>query len=511
MPTLNKIRTAIPWGRGSAAVDPTITQLRIALTLFFALDGFIFAGWVVRIPAIKQQTGASTGDLGLALLGVSAGAVATMVVAGRLCQRYGHQPMTVAAAALMSLSIALPAHAQSALALGLVLLVFGAGYGGLNVAMNSVAVDLVAALRRPVMPTFHAAFSLGGMVGAGLGGLVAGRLSVAAHLTALTVFGLALTALAGRTLLAHPVPRRPHERPRAAGAPRNRPGDARPAGAPADGTAPAGGTGPPGHDSAGRGQPPAPATPPEPCTPDTGGGFAHPVDGTAAPNTASAASAPRPSEAPGARARADGRADGAGGPQHRETTPGRAPVRPTRWLVAVLGLIALCTEYGEGAMADWGALHLEEDLAAHPGVAAAGYSVFAATMTLGRLSGTVLLERLGQTRALVAGGATAAVGMLVGSLAPTIWLALVGYAVTGVGLANIFPIAIERAGALTGPSGVATASTFGYGGMLCGPPAIGFLADWFSLPTALTTVALLSAVAAAIAYATRNAHHPVPR
>ncbi|MFD4996828.1 MFS transporter [Streptomyces buecherae] len=438
MPTLNKIRTATPWGRSNATVDPAIRRLRAALTLFFALDGFVFAGWVVRIPAIKQQTGASTGDLGLALLGVSAGAVATMMVTGRLCQRFGHQPMTVAAAVVMSLSVALPAHTHSALALGLVLLVFGAGYGGLNVAMNSAAVDLVAALRRPVMPTFHAAFSLGGMLGAGLGGLVAGRLSATTHLTALTACGLALTAFAGRALLAHPVPRRQHERP--ATAPRSR-------------------------------SPRADATDP-----------AH-----------------RPSSA---RAEPVERGEPVG------QAAGRGAARRARRLVAVFGLIALCTAYGEGALADWGALHLEQDLDAHPGVAAAGYSVFAATMTIGRLSGTALLERLGQTRALVAGGATAATGMLVGSLAPTVWMALLGFAVTGLGLANIFPIAIERAGALNGPSGVATASTFGYGGMLCGPPAIGFVADWFSLPTALTTVALLAAIAAVVAYASRNALRP---
>lgn len=145
--------------------------------MFFALDGFLFAGWVVRIPAIKQQTGASATTLGLALLGVSAGAVVTMMFTGRLCRRFGSHPVTVVCGVLLSLAIALPARTGSALALGLVLLVFGAAYGGMNVAMNSAAVDLVAALRRPVMPSFHGAFSLGGMVGAGLGALVAGGLS----------------------------------------------------------------------------------------------------------------------------------------------------------------------------------------------------------------------------------------------------------------------------------------------------------------------------------------------
>lgn len=369
--------------------------------MFFALDGFLFAGWVVRIPAIKHQTGASASTLGLALLGVSAGAVITMMLAGRLCRRFGSHPLTVVCGALLSLAIALPAQTHSALALGLVLLVFGAAYGAMNVAMNSAAVDLVAGLRRPVMPSFHAAFSLGGMLGAGLGGLVAGGLSPATHLFILTGVGLLVTAAAGPALLRYPAPR--------------------------------------------------------------------------------SATAADPAEPPRRMA-------------------GRA-----RNLVLLFGVIALCTAYGEGALADWSALHLTQDLHARPGVAAAGYSLFALAMTAGRLTGTALLERLGQTRTLVAGGATGAAGMLLGSLAPTTWLALLGFAVAGLGLANIFPVAVGRAGELAGPSGVAVASTIGYGGMLLGPPAIGFLADWFSLPLALTTVAVLAGAAAALGYAARHA------
>ncbi|WP_461077851.1 MFS transporter [Streptomyces deserti] len=381
-----------------------LTRLRIALTTFFALDGFVFAGWVVRIPAIKEQTGASASALGLALLGVSAGAVVTMILTGRLCRRYGNYQVTVVCAVLLCLSVTLPPLTHSALSLGAVLLLFGAAYGGINVAFNSAAVELVAALRRPVMPSFHAAFSLGGMIGAGLGGLVAGSLSPTRHLLGLAVVGLLVTAVAGRALL--------------------------------------------------RCEPPVP---PDRVRTETGAG------------------APR---------RLDGR---------------------TRGLVIVFGLIALCTAYGEGALADWGALHLEQDLGASPGAAAAGYSCFALAMTVGRLTGTTLLERLGRTRTVVAGGATAATGMLLGSLAPSLWAALLGYAVAGLGLANLFPVAVERAGTLAGPSGVATASTLGYGGMLLGPPAIGFMADWFSLPTALTSVAVLAAVAAVIGFATRRA------
>ncbi|GAA3501695.1 MFS transporter [Streptomyces prasinosporus] len=382
---------------------PDLVRLRLALTLFFALDGFVFAGWVVRIPAIKEQTGASASALGLALLGVSAGAVVTMTLTGRLCRRYGSHLVTVVCAVLLSLSVGLPPLTHSAPALGAVLLLFGAAYGGINVAFNSAAVDLVAALRRPIMPGFHAAFSLGGMIGAGLGALVAGSLSPTQHLWGLAAVGLLVTAVAGRMLLRC-----------------------------------------------------------EPLTP-----------------------ADRGRSGPSAPHRPSGR---------------------TRGLVIVFGLIALCTAYGEGALADWGALHLEQDLGASPGVAALGYSCFALAMTIGRLTGTTLLERLGRTRTVLAGGSTATIGMLLGSLAPSLWAALLGYAVTGIGLANLFPVAVERAGALAGPSGVATASTLGYGGMLLGPPAIGFMADWFSLPVALTSVAVLAAVATLIGFATRRAN-----
>ncbi|MFF8538106.1 MFS transporter [Streptomyces sp. NPDC015532] len=384
--------------------DRSLTRLRVIITAFFALDGFVFAGWVVRIPAIKHQTGASSGALGLALLGVSAGAVITMMLTGWLCRRFGSHQVSVVCGVLLSLSIVLPALARSVPVLGLFLLVFGVGYGGINVAMNSAAVDLVAALRRPVMPGFHAAYSLGGMFGAGLGGLVAGHLSPTRHLLGIAVIGLLVTGVAGRALLREDAPVSP-DRPR--------------------------------------------------------------------------------DEAPeGRRPLVDAR---------------------TRGLVLVFGLIALCSSYGEGALADWGALHLQQDLETHPGTAAAGYSCFALAMTIGRLSGTALLERLGRTRTLVLGGTTASLGMLLGALAPSVWLALVGFAVTGLGLANNFPVAVDRAGALAGASGVAVASTLGYGGLLLGPPAIGFMADWYSLPTALTSVAALAAAAALIGFATRRA------
>ncbi len=388
-------------------------RLRIALCAVFAAHGFMFASWAVRVPAIKEQTAASSAALGLALLGLSAGAVATMLLAGALCRWFGSPRVTVLSCAVLSLTLPLPALARSALALGLLLAAFGAAYGCLNVAMNSVAVDIVTALRRPVMPGFHAAWSFGGLAGAGLGGLLAPHLSPLRHLLLVALAGLLVSALAGRVLLT-----------------RSSVLDAAASGATAPDAAPA-------------------------------------------------------------------------DPALRRDPTWRGTLRIGR-TVGLFGLIALCAAYDEGAIGDWGALHLRQDLGAGAGVAAAGYAAFALAEASGRLSGTTLLERLGRTRVLILGGLTACAGMLLASLAPDVWLALAGFAATGLGLANLFPAAIARAGRLAGPTGVALTSLLGYTGFLLGPPAIGFLASQAGLRTGLTTLSFLGLAAALIAWLSRD-------
>ena len=403
------------------------SRVRAAITAFFAMDGFVFASWAVRIPAVKASVGASPATLGIALLGVSVGAIATMALTGALCRRFGSPWLIVAGAVWLSLTLLLPALARSALALGLGLAVFGIGYGGLNVAMNTLAVDLVAVLRRPVMPSFHAAWSLGGLAGAALGGLAAPALTPLTHFTLVGLFGLAVTAVCG------PIVLRTH-------LPVARTGSTEDA---------ATASGPGGGGTAGTGAAEAHAEIPN------GGGSQPP-----------------------------------------------AAARSGVWrTVLLLGVIALCSTYGEGAVSDWGALHLREDLGAASGLAAAGYAAFALAEACGRLAGSTLLARLGQTRVLVYGGVATFAGMIAAALSPVLPLALAGFALAGLGVANAFPTAMARVGILAGPHGVATASTLGYAGFLLGPPAIGFLAAAVSLPAALTTVSLLAAGAVVLARA----------
>ena len=222
MQLLYKLPAALAAGNAAA-------RARVAVTAFFAMDGFVFASWAVRIPAVKAAVGASPATLGIALLGVSAGAIATMALTGALCRRFGSARLVVVGAVWLSLALLLPALARSALALGLGLAVFGIGYGGLNVAMNSLAVDLVAVLRRPVMPSFHAAWSLGGLAGAALGGLAAPALTPLAHFSLVCLLGLALTAVSRPGRADHS----PARRARGAGAGREpAPRHRRPRGAP---------------------------------------------------------------------------------------------------------------------------------------------------------------------------------------------------------------------------------------------------------------------------------------
>jgi hypothetical protein len=104
---------------------------------------------------------------------------------------------------------------------------------------------------------------------------------------------------------------------------------------------------------------------------------------------------------------------------------------------------------------------------------------------------------------LAGGGIVAAAGMLAAALAPDLPVALAGFALTGLGVANMFPAAMAQAGLATGPRGVAAASTLGYAGFLLGPPTIGLLAGSVGLPAGLTTVSALAVAASALAFLAR--------
>ncbi|MFD9327761.1 MFS transporter [Streptomyces sp. NPDC060065] len=184
-------------------------------------------------------------------------------------------------------------------------------------------------------------------------------------------------------------------------------------------------------------------------------------------------------------------------PVHNRVAPGldeRGGLsRPRLWL---LGALAAGTLLGEGAAADWAAVHLH-DLGATAATSAVAYGVYSAAMAAGRLAGDRLTARFGAPAVVRAGAALAALGLATGLAGSTIAFALLGWAAFGLGLSVTIPSLITAAG-IGGPRAVATVAVTGYVGLLAGPALIGALATVTALPHALLLPALLAAAVAAL-------------
>jgi predicted MFS family arabinose efflux permease len=168
-------------------------------------------------------------------------------------------------------------------------------------------------------------------------------------------------------------------------------------------------------------------------------------------------------------------------------------VRPTR-KVLVLGVLCLFAFLAEGAILDWSAVFLTQVRDVEPSIAGLGYACFAVMMALGRLSGDRILLRLGARLVLVGGGLIVILGFLTVVLATNWQVNLVGFAVIGIGLANIAPVYLSLAGAqktMPGELAIAAATSLGYLGILMGPAVIGLFAHATNLSWALLAVASL--------------------
>jgi MFS family permease len=171
-------------------------------------------------------------------------------------------------------------------------------------------------------------------------------------------------------------------------------------------------------------------------------------------------------------------------------------VRPTRGVV-VLALLCLIIMVTEGAMADWGGVYLTRDLGTTTAIAALAFAAFSGGMTAGRVFGDWLNHRLGAATLMQGGTALAGVALGGMLLLAEPALAIGGFFLVGLGVANGVPLIFSAAGhAPTGESGpnIAAVSSMGSIGFLAGPPFIGFFAEATSLPLALSTLCLGLAV-----------------
>src|SRR5215472_3821915 len=179
---------------------------------------------------------------------------------------------------------------------------------------------------------------------------------------------------------------------------------------------------------------------------------------------------------------------------------------PSRALIG-LGALAFLALMAEGAMGDWAAVFLREYRAAGMDGAATGFAGFSLAMAAGRFSGDWARRRWGGWRLLRVGGLAAGLGMAVALTAPGLVLAVFGFALFGLGLANMVPILFAAAGRARGVTtglGIAAVATAGYAGLLTGPPMIGVMAELVGLLPALVTILFGVLVVAAFAGLVRD-------
>jgi HAD superfamily hydrolase (TIGR01509 family) len=181
-----------------------VRATRIAITLFFFADGLLVGSWAARIPAVQRQADLTSSELGLALFAMALGALVAMPVAGRMSERVGSRRVTVVALLSGSASFVLASVATGLGGLAIALFAFGASFGTINVSANAQGLALERLYGRSILSSFHAAFSAGGLVGAGLGAVAAGLdLAPREHFVAIAL-ALVVVAIAGERSLLPP-------------------------------------------------------------------------------------------------------------------------------------------------------------------------------------------------------------------------------------------------------------------------------------------------------------------
>lgn len=375
-----------------------VRRARWAVAAMFAANGLAMGAWAPQIPPLMPKHQIGEAVLGLVILCLGFGAVSAMLISGRLIARFGGRRVLKGFAFALIPMLPLIVLAPTLPLLMLAAALLGAIAGSMDVAMNAAAVQVERTLGRAIMSASHGFWSLGGFVGAGLGGWVMAHWGALpqALLTAATVALLVLPA--ARLLL-----------------------------------------------------------PDQPTL-----------------------------------------------PQNRNAQ-GFLPRDLGLWLI---GLLALFCMVPEGAVMDWAAIYLGQELDADAFRSGLGFAVFAGSMAAMRFSGDALRNRLGAVKTLKISGLVGACGLLVAAFAPSVPLALAGFALAGLGVANLAPVMYSAAGNHPGlPSGVAIAAvtTVGYAGILVAPAVIGVIAEQVGFRITYAALAGLLLLVAAQAGRARNA------
>lgn len=175
---------------------------------------------------------------------------------------------------------------------------------------------------------------------------------------------------------------------------------------------------------------------------------------------------------------------------------------PNGWILLV-GLMCFIVYLAEGVILDWSALYLIENKHIATAQAGLGYACFSAMVATGRFIGDGLVQLLGRVRVIVGGGLLAAAGVTLSILSTHWGLGLVGFALCGLGCANVSPVLISSLNKQTHmPTHLAitAATTIGFAGVLAGPAMMGAVAHYSSLSAAFAVLAGLLLVVAMLGH-----------
>lgn len=191
------------------ALFSAVPPPRLAVSVLFFVNGAVFAAWAANIPAVQRSLRLESWTLGLVLLAIPAGAMAGMPLSAWLAPALGSRRIAVVSSLIFCATLPLLALAPNPVSLALALWIFGSAGGATDVTMNAQATEVERLRGRPVISSFHALFSLGGLAGSGLvAASVALGVSPLTHLVPVALLGF-LAALAASPGLLPPVARRP--------------------------------------------------------------------------------------------------------------------------------------------------------------------------------------------------------------------------------------------------------------------------------------------------------------
>lgn len=390
--------------KASRPLGSYLTKERAGVALLFLMNGFMIGSWAPKIPEFASRLGLSEKELGLMILAFGLGSIIMMPIAGSQIARFGSSTVSKFAAVLLTPMLFLLSLTGDVWTGAIAISLFGGLIGAMDVAMNANAVATEKHMRRAIMSSCHAFWSLGGLLGASSGGFLIQKLGVFNHSVIVTLIAALMVVLCWKIVL---------------------------------------------HD------------------------------------------APHPDEA-------------------KDETRSRLPRSPLPWLI---GVIALFCMIPEGAILDWGALYMRNELGASVALSGFAFAGFSLTMAIMRFAGDLIRDRLGAVMTLRICGAIAICGLAIIGLAPTTTIAIVGFALAGIGISNMVPIVFSAAGNLPGMAagvGLSVVTTMGYSGILLAPSVIGFVAEHTGLASIFLALSGFLVVVLAVSRLARHAdgaHH----